>query len=143
MSKLLLIIDLQKEFENPIYHKCLDYIKNSNYDLVIGTYFKNSKTSNFYKMLDWLECMGTSKDSVEYNYDILYAKNTYAFYLSDTYKDWDIDIIGQDTDACILATCFDLFDRGFKFNVLSDYIYTPISLPIKELYKRQFGDVFR
>ena len=36
----------------------------------------------------------------------------------------EIDIIGCDSDACVLATCFALFDGGYQFKILTPYIYS-------------------
>ena len=138
MRKLLLVIDLQKEFENQIYDKCIEYINNSKYDLVVGTYFKNMEDSNFCRVLGWKECLDSSKDSLEYAPDQAHCKSAYAFHLDDRYKEYEVHVMGQDTDACVLATCFDLWDRGFTFKVLKEYTYSP--LDVEQIYERNFGD---
>lgn len=34
-------------------------------------------------------------------------------------EDFHVDIIGVETDACVLATMFNLWDAGFEFNLLA------------------------
>ena len=39
-------------------------------------------------------------------------------------SDVHIDVIGLDTDACVLSHCFDLFDKDIPFHVLIDGCYS-------------------
>ena len=84
MKNILLVIDIQKEFKDKTgkkYKKVIDYINNNkdNYDLIIGTFFKNEYPSNFNKKLHWDGCKNASVNSVEYNYDFLFIRNMYIF----------------------------------------------------------------
>ena len=145
MSKSLLIIDLQKQFAdknngNRCYNKCLDYIKEhkSEYSNIVATLFKqDDDNTNFQNHLNWDGCKNASCDDLEfYNDDIadivIITKNGYGdaseeqFLTHSCFKsDEQIDIIGCDADACVMAICFQLWDAGFKnIRILTDYIYT-------------------
>ena len=39
-------------------------------------------------------------------------------------KYYDYDIIGCETDACILKIAYDLFDKEYNFYILKDYLYS-------------------
>lgn len=144
--KVLLVVDLQREFYSALkYEQILKYIAKSDYDVVIGTIMQNTKDSPLARTLNWGECFDVVPDSIEYEYDKLIVKNTYSVpieRLSD-YKDAEITVIGCDADACVLATCFNLFDNGFNFKVDLNYVYTTgninLYLHAKEVMKRNFG----
>lgn len=145
--KLLLVIDLQKDFKNPEYDDYINFIhKNrSKYDLVIGTQFKNKKDSNFCTQLGYTDCM--QPFPLEYHPDKTYVKSTYAFHLPKQFEGFTVHIMGQDQEACVLATCFDLWDRGINFKVLEDFVYSPAweedAVDMNCVYERNFGeDIF-
>ena len=73
---------------------------------------------------------------------MIIVKNGYGLQSGIFGKKDKIDIIGCETDACVLATCFSLWDDGIDFNVLWNYVYTNSDIKIKEIrkiYKRNFG----
>lgn len=60
-------------------------------------------------------------------------------------KDDEVTVVGCDTDACVLALCFQLWDMGVNFEVLTDYVYTTSTNKAVidgsiEIMKRNFGD---
>lgn len=146
--KILLVIDLQKEFsDSENYLKVLQYIKDNreNYDKVIGTIFVNDENSQFVKDLCFEKCMDANENSIEYNADIIIKKSTYGVEL-DGYINRENDvvyIVGCESDACIMATAFSLFDKGYDFIIKSEYIYTTAKTfsngQIVEILKRNFG----
>lgn len=125
--KILLVVDLQQEFKlEPYYSQIIQFIKNNkqNYDKVVATRFLNTENSPFVQKLGYEDAMKRSK--MEFPYDILFSKHTYecgnGFYKH--IKQDDIDIVGCDTDACILAMCFEMFRYNMNFRLLADYCYS-------------------
>lgn len=146
--KVLLVIDLQKEFKDNYgnYYKALNYIKDNQaeYDLILATLFVNTKDSRYVSDLNWSGAMGINEESLEFEYNNLIVKHTYATDISEHVSTQDdIDIIGCDTDACVLANAFKLWDEGYKFKVLTEYVYTTSGYLNKaaiDIMKRNFGD---
>ena len=71
-------------------------------------------------------------------------KHTYALNTTKNLsKKFAYDVIGCDTDACILATAFKLFDENYEFRVLSDYCFSSGGKEVHdsavEIMKRNFG----
>lgn len=140
MYSALLVIDLQKEFKDngcKNYNKVIKFVNENmrKYDFLIGTCFKNGENKLFKEMLDWNGCENSSiKDSIEYNYNdhpnhLINLKFGYGIDqgLIDYIKVHNIDtvyIIGCNSDSCVLATCYRLFDEQINFKVMKDYIYT-------------------
>lgn len=167
--KTLLIVDLQKEFadvdnNSKDYHKAVQFVKKYGnkgfYDKIISTGFRNSENPNFKRNLKWHGCENSDINSLEYlpyidksihsiifkdgysdrNDCIVSAINNY----NDTIpEDADVDIIGCDLDACVMAICFQLWDAGINFKVLTEYCYTTATDFSKEdvikIMKRNFG----
>lgn len=168
--KILLIIDLQKEFadvDNNLqnYNKLIQFVKENgnkgSYDKIISTCFRNGENPNFRCNLNWCECDNTNIDSLEYVSYIEKLIHTIIFKdgysdrsdriisvikeLNNTIpEDADIDIIGCDIDACVMAICFQLWDAGItNFKVLTEFCYTTAKDFTKEevvkIMKRNFG----
>lgn len=147
-TKILLVIDIQKQFKdkNGNYEKVVDFIQSNynKYDKVIATYFKNKNDSFYENKLEWNGCKSASEKDIEFNIPnfTVYEKISYGFILPSLF-DVEIDIIGCDSDACVLATCFYLWDKEIEFKVLTDYIYTNSKTfsneVVIELMKRNFG----
>lgn len=169
--EVLLVIDLQKQFKdkNGKYEKCVNFVKEHFNDYyVVGSLFRNFDDSMYEKHLGWSECKdvtysfsGLSPD-VEYPYHKLLCKNDHyninanslLDYLS-IYKEAEkytgksmpeikYYIIGCDADACVMASAFELWDRRYDFEILTDYIYTnaeDFSLEdVIKIMRRNFGD---
>lgn len=144
MKKALLVVDLQKEFTTDVtlsnYNRVLSYIKDSNYDLVIATKFV-SGNSNFPKRLNWVF---KGNKPLEFNADLILEKTGYG--LSESQynmlsKDYHYDIVGCETDACVLKIAMDLFDREYDFSILKEYTYTNSDLQecAERLIERNVG----
>ena len=149
--RYLLVVDLQKEFVKDrkgkaIYDKCLKFISNrrNEYDIVIAAVYRNDSdvNSNMGRLLNWTEC----KDVVplEFIPDSSYIHTGYAIkeYPYVTSNDI-IDIIGFDTDACVLAAAFDVFDLGCNMRVLTELCWSSGGRRMHDagiaIMKRQFG----
>ena len=168
--KILLIIDLQKEFadiDNDLhnYNKVMKFIKENgnkgSYDKIISTYFHNGENSNFRHNLNWYDCDSTDIKSWEYLRYIDKSMHTIIFkdgygdrsdhvvsdiknFNNNITEDAEIDIIGCDLDACVMAICFQLWDAGItNFKVLTEFCYTTSKDFTKDevikIMKRNFG----
>lgn len=155
MNSALLVIDLQNSFKDKtceMYDKVLNFIKYvDNYDYYMGTVFVNEDIYGMYKnKLNYTECKEDTVDYLTYGKDFkLFRKSTYS--VDDTIIDFiksnnitHLDIVGCDSDACVLATCYKLFDNGIDFTILTDFIYstsrdTSINDSAIKIMKRNFG----
>lgn len=117
MQKILLVIDLQDKYINKYNeHTALEtcaYVeeKRKRYDIIIRT-----KTVDGGK---WYKCIFDDE------YDITLPRKSYScFDMLERHlgkKDKVlIDVCGISADCCVLATCFDLQDNGYKFRVLEN-----------------------
>lgn len=161
MKKILLVIDLQKEFkdQNGMYEKIVDYCKKhrDDYDIILPTLFCNNYdiNANFKDKLNWTGCENVTSYSLaiypknNVNLDMICYEDKYGYASKQIFKVADknkdvIDIVGCDSDACVLATAFRLWDEGYNFRILTDYIYTTTkeysNENIIKLMKRNFGE---
>lgn len=151
--RYLLVVDVQKEFVKgrkgmSIYKKCLDYIATEadNYDAVLAAVYVNKNNPNMKRLLNWEECKKV--DSLEFIPDAAYYHSGYSIkeyphvHATDT-----IDIIGFDTDACVLSACFHVFDLGCNMNIITDLIFSSGGSRMHEaglaVMKRQFGSAVK
>ena len=133
--KYLLVIDLQREFVKGIhgkhvYARTLQYIYDHqrDYDGIYAAFYINNveENANMIRLVGWTEMM--NKDELEglqfpYNYRATHTGYSIQQYPGFT-KDDTVDIIGFDTDACVLNACFDIFNLGCKMRILTKYIYS-------------------
>ena len=122
--KYLYVIDLQREFikdrqGQKIYDNCLKYIANSfrKYDAIVAAVYYNDGNVNMLdkvkwdKMQDDIAPLDFSADKQLFHSG--YAPTEYPFKPGDI-----VDVIGFDTDACVLNECFDLFNKNIDFRIL-------------------------
>lgn len=133
MKKLLLVIDVQKEFINEYTGEVLNRIKklinSKEYDIVAFTRFINDEKSVFYKKLKYRGCMNLEQQeiAIETGKWRVFNKRTYTVvneefknYIKDNKID-EIYICGFDTDACVQKTALDLFEQEYNVFILKDY----------------------
>lgn len=124
---VLLAVDVQKEFQDldGRYDKIISYIKAApgKYDKVYATVCANKPDSPFIKNRVWFDCLN-GVEPLEFSPDEVRVKYGYGF-LDYSWLDPEnhYDIIGFNTDCCVLKVALDLFDRGYDFHVLTDYCY--------------------
>lgn len=136
MSKLLLVIDVQKDFINNTTSKYVSKIEelvNSNkYENVAFTKFINSEDSLWYKKLNYKGCM--TKEGQEIVIDTknhkVFEKTIYSS-LNEEFKQYlvennikEIYLCGFKTNACVQKTALDLFESGYEVYVLKEYCMT-------------------
>ena len=137
--KILLAVDLQKEFadKDGKYEEILaflnDAVRGGGYDKVVATKCVNSNRSNFVRYNNWHKLIdGTSE--LEFKADEVIEKQSYGLTDYSMFpKDAEIDIIGYDTGACVLKIALDLFDRDYKFLVLSKPANHVYGVPLHRL----------
>ena len=133
MKKLLLVIDVQKDFINDQTIDTLNNIKklvdSKKYDVIAFTRFINSKDSIWYNKLKYKGCMTKEEQEIVIdtkNYKVFDKKIFTALneelkqYISENNID-EIYLCGFDTDACIQKTAMDLFEQKYEVYILKDY----------------------
>lgn len=130
-KQALLIIDMQRGFMNEhtqviinnIQELCLD----NKFDFVVATRFIQHSDSQFDLALHWNEMPSGSRntefvDGIVTHADMVMEKVTYGLSTGDItffrrMRITDITLCGVDTDACVMACAFDLFDAGFNVHI--------------------------
>lgn len=132
--KILLVIDVQEGYINEatknIPKDIEKHVKNFNYDLVIATRFINKSESLHKSELNMQDMTMLSPhaklvDNIGTLSDIVIMKSTYTSLTMDVAKLLEknnvkeVYIAGLNTDASIMATALDLFDKGIKPKVIA------------------------
>lgn len=162
MNKALFVIDCQKYFLTPktkkVVKKIYDFLKNNiqKYDVVYFTIFKNDPKSPLWSISGWRECSQSpdtdlfdelkkfiTKDNLVYKNILSAAKLPRIKEALITKEIKEVDICGFDTDCCILATIYDLFDLGIKPVILEDLTWSTskekLHKPALKMIKRNVG----
>lgn len=133
MKKLLLVIDVQKDFINDntkgYINRIETLINSDKYDDIAFTKFINNENSKWYKELKYSGCMDKQGqdiviDTQEYK---IFEKEIYSS-LNDEFRKYiqennisQIYLCGFDTDACVQKTALDLFENDYDVYILKDY----------------------
>lgn len=147
----LLVVDLQKEFVKDgkgqkIYQQCLDYIaeNKSNYNIIIAAIYENNivDNPNMDRLLNWNECQSVLP--IEFIATAAYTHSGYSIKEYPKLSKLDVvDIIGFDTDACVLSAAFDIFNIGCNMRILSDLCWSSGGAKMHKaglmVMQRQFG----
>jgi nicotinamidase-related amidase len=143
MNKALIIIDAQKFFLNPKTKAVVDKIaayldKNSGqYQAIYFTIFRNDPKAPLWQITKWHGCSKlpatdicdelkrfTSKQNLFYK-NILSAVKVPAIKKDILVKQiQQVDLCGFDTDCCVLATAYDLFDQNIKPVILENLTWS-------------------
>lgn len=136
MCKVLLLIDYQKGFKSACSKATVPAIekltKRGGWDDIIQTMWLNSKEPDS----PYIQNLGYTENSA---YDRGHAlvtkfKDAKIFTRYDKYscvEDGLVQLLhgntmtytaGWESDACVLGTCFDLFDKGVPFRIVTDCI---------------------
>lgn len=155
--KNIIIIDMQKGFikesNKHLIEKINSYLSKNKFDNIYLTKCINDNDSPYQKILKWNGMTNFDDQQLVINYPNnakIITKNCYGI----SYKDikmfkklgiTEIEICGTDTDACVYAIAFNLFDNGIKPIILSDLCASSsrnqnIHNNAIELLKRQFGN---
>lgn len=164
MKKALIVIDVQKYFlsrkTHGIVQKIQEYLKKnfSQYELVYFTVFKNDPTAPLWQISEWMDChlppdtdicdeikQFTSPKNLFYKNILSAAKVTEIIEGLRQNKISEADLCGFDTDCCVLATAYDLFDQGVKPVVLENLTWSTskekLHTPALKMLLRNIGFV--
>ena len=143
MKKALIVIDVQKYFltneTKDIVKKIQKFLleKSDQYDQIYFTIFKNDPTGPLWKIAGW-EGITNSPDTdiceelqELVNDNNLFYKNILSAVkvpeITKGLKDntiKEVHLCGFDTDCCVLATTYDLFDQNIKPVILENLTYS-------------------
>ncbi len=115
----LIAVDVQREFDDKSgkFEEILAYIKSWDSEDVIATRCINTEDSPFVRYGNWLDCMGSCLP-LEFEHGEVYDKNGYGLLDYSMFdKEIEYELIGYNTDACVLKIVSDMFDRGFSIRV--------------------------
>lgn len=164
MNKALIVIDVQKYFLNketaPIVKRIQQFLKekSSQYSAIYFTVFKNNFDSPLWRISRWKNCKDSPDTDIcdeikEFTNDKnLFYKNILSAYkvpeiekgLKEN-KISEVHLCGFDTDCCLLATAYDLFDVGIKPIVLENLTWSTskekLHNPALQMLKRNIGFV--
>ena len=137
MKTALLIVDVQNFFINKwtqhIPKNIVRLMEKENFPLIVFSQFINTPTSQFIKQLNFTGCAKPPYSDIVQDLqpwvkkDNVFIKNTYSVFSNTAFENYlkekkieELWIVGLDTDFCVLADCFNAFDRGFKVKVAAD-----------------------
>lgn len=134
--------------------KIKKHLRNNKYDFIIFSKYINLPLSNYFKKLNWKECVKSPDiDIAPELYEIalrnfIFKKNTYSIFKAKGFINFlkkkkikKLYFCGLDLDACILASAFEAFDLGFDFEILENLTDSRIKSNFKcakKIIKRNF-----
>ena len=147
---ILLAVDLQREFATDekgieVYKRCVEYINTCRHLYTHGVWaavYQNGESRNMHLLTRWSDMQKIRK--MDFKPDKMFLHSGYSAVDKMTFPDHvPIDVIGLDTDACVLAHCFAMFDRDIRFRVIVDGVYSSGGKDMHEAglacMKRQFN----
>ncbi len=143
MKKALIVIDVQKYFlskeTKPVVRKIAQYLKDKakDYTVIYFTIFKNDSESPLWQISEWRDCTNspdtdicdelkefTNRNNVFYKH-ILSAVKVQNILQGIKRNDVaEVHLCGFDTDCCVLATAYDLFDQKIKPVILENLTWS-------------------
>jgi len=137
MKQALLVVDVQNYFINkytqPVPAKIKKLLEDNHFSVVIFSQFINSPQSQFVKQQNFTGCMRPPYSDIVDDLklwlkkDNVFTKETYSVFSNSNFEKYleknkieELTICGLDTDFCVLADCFNAFDKGYKVSVVAD-----------------------
>ena len=139
IMKIILLVDIQEGYMNDelrgLTRDIEKHVKNFDYDLVIATRYINKNDSLhradiYIKDMTVFSSKAKLVESIEKISDFVLMKSTYSSLTEDVYKLLEknevkqVYLAGLNTETSILATAFELFDKGIKPIILSNLCNT-------------------
>lgn len=136
MQNVLIVIDYQTAFKTPGSSPSMQAInklaEKHKWDKIVQTLWFNSHedSSPYIKNLEYRECDPYDRASglVKRFKDSIMVSRYDKYSCVDEnlarmlHGDVTAYVAGWETDACVLGTCFDLFDRALTFKVVTDCV---------------------
>lgn len=138
MSRLLIVIDMQKGFDCPQAKKVVEKFNKTSelFDNVCFAMFENKKKSLFETQLKWL---GFQNEYDKVLFDGIQVPQKSSFVWHSTYtvynqrlkeliqkiKPTQLYLCGLFSDVCLLKTTMDMFDDGIVAYVVKDLSASP------------------
>ena len=154
LMKNIIIVDMQKGFINDhnkdLVEKINNYLASNKFDHVFYTKYINYKGSPFIEFLDWTDLQDKESQEIAVNIvkgATIIDKLGYGLDQKgiDIIKNTGIsecEVVGTNSDACVLAVGFNLFDNGIKPIFLKDMIGTNGKLFLNDYAYAIFDAVF-
>lgn len=137
MKTALLIVDAQNCFINKhtqaVPKNIVKILANQSFAKVVFSRFVNTPDSNFVKQFNYTEGLKPPYNEIVKDLtpwvksDNVFIKNTYSVFANPAFRQYlkvnkieELALVGLDTDYCVLADCFNAFDRGYKVTVLAE-----------------------
>lgn len=136
-TEALIIVDLQRAFTVPPKLVAAIEEHGKRYKRRVFTRFENPRGSIFRKLLQMDSCPPGSTDTVLYiqpqKGDVVITKRGYGLSASQVKRLKRLGIkraavCGIDTDACVLAVMFSLFDGGIDCRAIPDLCFSTSGL---------------
>ncbi len=150
--RVLLMIDLQEGFVAKQTQSVIDFVtklmQKERFDLIIQSRWENYMGSQYERQLNY-SAVGNSKETAmcfPNLSDHVITRTCYSCWGEKLKKllqpEDDIYIVGLETDACVMATLFSLWDNGYKFKVYEKGVGTTqkdLQKSAIAMIRRQFG----
>lgn len=147
----LIVVDLQKAFRPPEH--LVEGIRSilGDYDIVVATQFLNKVWSLYETELGYTHCQVGSPEAeivIPLRPKLVFDRFVYGLQAPHIEKLKQLpvmrwDIVGCDTEACVLSTCYDLWNNNIKFRVLKDLCHSSGGTDFHEaalkVMQRSFG----
>jgi len=128
----LIVVDLQRAFGPP--PELVENIRQilPEYGIVVATQFLNRPKSLYETQLNYTRCqIGSPESEIVIPLKPAAVFDRFSYGLQPVHierlKQYPVaswDIVGCDTEACVLATCYNLWDYGIPFKVLKHLCYS-------------------
>jgi len=137
MKQALLIVDVQNYFINKntqhVPGNIKRLIETNDFSVIAFSQFINSPDSAFVKHLNFTGCTKSPYSDIVADLkpwlkkDNVFTKCAFSIFTNPKFENYlqkknvdELVICGLDTDYCVLADCFNAFDRGYKVTVIAD-----------------------
>lgn len=148
--KVLLIIDVQDPFVGEKTREVVGFLQEllqrEQFQCVIQSCWQNHSGSRYETQLGY-EQGREAKPAIHWPDAQVLVRSTYSALNEELRrllrKEDEIYVAGLETDACVLATLFGLWDGGFSFRVYRKGVGTnreDLAEPALALIRRQFGE---
>lgn len=141
----LVVIDIQSYFlrhsPKDLPLKIAERISKSSYACVAFTIVCNPDSSNFTHSLHWKACKTEEDLKLPEEFrgfikkDNVFKKSTYSAFKAEGFEEYlkandiqKIELCGIDSDACVLATAYEAFDKNYEVSILFDLSYSRYDL---------------